>query len=211
LCLPGVRGGKTLPLLSSQTQSTWPNSESRRKTVFPPCLVCSVRRTRQRGKSNSRAICSGARVRCWHILRHGNCKARCRLLRVARKTFAQAEFFSVDPSRTSLIKTKFFVGAIGRDGCCLLSLQNQVVDIELNNRARRSEIPQRLDNRAQVRDIVRLLSALRLIFRFLIEALKHLAYAFATFVADDVKHVRLASGHLRIWMAIFAPYGITLG
>jgi hypothetical protein len=33
------------------------------------------------------------------------------------------------------------------------------------------------------------MSVFRLIFRFLVEALKHLAYAFATLVADYVKHV----------------------
>ena len=57
------------------------------------------------------------------------------------------------------------------------------------NRARRGEIPQRLDNRTQFRNIARLLSALRLIFRLLIEALKHLAYDLAALVADDVKHI----------------------
>ena len=76
------------------------------------------------------------------------------------------------------------------DGLCLLCLANQVVDIELRNRARRSEMPQRLDNQTQFGNSVRLLSALRVIFRLLIEALKRLVYDLAALVADDVKHVK---------------------
>src|SRR6185437_7588979 len=71
----------------------------------------------------------------------------------------------------------------------LLCLANQVADIETSNRARRGEIPQRLDNRSQFRNIARNPSALRLTVFFLIEALKRFSQDLAAPVADGVKDV----------------------
>ena len=70
------------------------------------------------------------------------------------------------------------------DGSCLLCLTNQVVDIEPSNRARRGEIPQRLDHRTQFRIIACLAFAFRLAFCLGIETLKRLVYDLAALVAD---------------------------